>query len=381
MTRTKIAATLIILAAGVLGVHLTSARAVQANNWIYWGNQLIEVDFDDGTSIQYGYDENGNRISKTFGAGNQFYTISASEGPGGTISPSSLSGTESVISGGSCTFTAMPDTGYYVANVVVDGNSMGAVTGYTFTNVTASHTISFSFASAFPITAFVNGNGTITPAYADVNSGGSQPFTITANTGYYIAEVAVDGNPVGAPNSYTFTNVTEPHTIQASFAIDTYTITTSATGSGTIDPPSDTVDYGGSQTFAIQPVQGTYIVDVQVDGVSQGPVASYTFTDVIANHVLSATFSLNGPVKIVRTNLCYQHLQDAYNAAQNLDAILIQNIDLTESFTANSNSSISVTIEGGYTADFSSNPGTTTITGEVTISSGTVTMGNCVISN
>jgi len=47
MTRTKIAATLIILAAGVLGVHLTSARAVQADNWNYYGNQLMEVDFDE----------------------------------------------------------------------------------------------------------------------------------------------------------------------------------------------------------------------------------------------------------------------------------------------------------------------------------------------
>jgi len=37
MTRTKIAATSIILVAGVLGVYLTSARAVQADNWIYYG--------------------------------------------------------------------------------------------------------------------------------------------------------------------------------------------------------------------------------------------------------------------------------------------------------------------------------------------------------
>jgi hypothetical protein len=57
---------------------------------------------------------------------------------------------------------------------------------------------------------------------------------------------------------------------------------------------------------------------------------------------------------------------------------LVQNVDLTENFTANS--SISVTIDGGYTSDFSSNPGTTTITGAATINSGTVTMENCAIN-
>ncbi|MGO9022062.1 MAG: InlB B-repeat-containing protein [Syntrophobacteraceae bacterium] len=234
----------------------------------------------------------------------------------------------------------------------------------------------------FPITVNPGAGGTISPGSASVVYGGSQTFSIAPDTGYYLTGETVDGVALQQMvTSYTFSDVVEANTFQASFAIYTYPITTSAIGSGTISPTSATVDYGGSQTFAITPVPGTYIVGVQADGVPQGPVASYTFTDVTAGHVLSATFSQNGPVKIVRTNLCYQHLQDAYNAALTGDTILIQNVDLTESFTANSTSSISVTIEGGYTSDFSSNPGTTTITGEVTISSGTVTMGNCVISN
>ncbi|MGA2227550.1 MAG: hypothetical protein ABSH41_24205, partial [Syntrophobacteraceae bacterium] len=233
--------------------------------------------------------------------------------------------------------------------------------------------------NTLPITSSVNGSGTISPASAAVTYGGSQTFTIKPATGWYLTNVVVDGSPVGTPSSYTFTNVMEPHSIAADFATYTYSITTSAIGSGSLTPASATVDFGGSQTFAITPVPGTYIVSVQVDGVpQQGPPASYTFTDVSSNHVLSATFSLNGPVKIVRTNLCYQHLQDAYNAAQTGDTILVQNVDLTENFTANS--SISVTIDGGYTSDFSSNPGTTTITGAATINSGTVTMENCAIN-
>jgi YD repeat-containing protein len=248
MTPIKVAATLLVLATGIFGGFLVSAQATQAVNWTYYGNQLIQVDFDDGTSIQYGYDENGNRVTKTYG--NQFYTITASAGAGGTISPP---GPVSVVSRGDCSFTAMPDPGYYVANIVVDGNSLGAATGYTFTNVTAAHTISASFVSAFPITVSVNGGGTITPTSTTVNYNASQTFTITANTGFYIANVVVDGASVGTPTSHTFANVSEPHSIAADFQIYTYSITTSVFGGGTITPTSPTVNFGASQTFTINP--------------------------------------------------------------------------------------------------------------------------------
>ncbi len=296
MTRTEIAATLIILAAGVLGVYLTSARAVQADNWIYWGNQLVEVDFDDGTSIQYGYDENGNRIAKTVGNGSPFYTIGMSAGPGGTISPCPLSGSVSVIRGGDCTFTAMPNAGYSVSNLVVDGNPVGAVTGYTFTNVTRSHSISVSFTNTLPITSSVNGSGTISPASAAVTYGGSQTFTISPANEWYISSVVVDGSAVAGtppPSSYTFTDVMEPHSIAVNFATNyTYSITTSVTGSGMITPTSATVDYGCSQTFAITPNTGYIIASVTGCG---GTLSGNTYTTgpVTNSCSVSAAFATN----------------------------------------------------------------------------------------
>jgi YD repeat-containing protein len=372
MTPIKVAATLLVLATGIFGGFLTSAQATQAVNWTYYGNQLIQVDYDDGASIQYGYDENGNRVTKTYG--NQFYTITASAGAGGTISPP---GPASVVRGGDCSFTAMPGPGYYVDNIVVDGNSLGAATGYTFTNVTAAHTISASFVSAFPITVSVNGGGTITPTSTTVNYNASQTFTITPNTGFYIANVVVDGASVGTPTSHTFANVSEPHSIAADFHIYTYSITTSVFGGGTITPTSPTVNFGASQTFTINPPQGVSIYDVQVDGLSQGAIGSYTFTNVTANHTLSANFNA---VKNHSTGAYYQHLRDAYLAAQNGDILLVQSGTITEDFTANQNN-ISVTIDGGYNSDYSANPGTTTIKGAATISAGTVTWKNFVISN
>ena len=75
------------------------------------------------------------------------YTITASAGSGGTISPS---GSVSVDYGTNKTFTISPNTNYHVADVLVDGSSVGAVTTYTFSNVTANHTISASFAADIP---------------------------------------------------------------------------------------------------------------------------------------------------------------------------------------------------------------------------------------
>jgi hypothetical protein len=71
------------------------------------------------------------------------YTVTATAGANGTISPS---GAQSVASGGTVTFTMTPATGYRVADVLVNGASVGAVTTYTFTNVTADATISVTFA-------------------------------------------------------------------------------------------------------------------------------------------------------------------------------------------------------------------------------------------
>ncbi len=148
------------------------------------------------------------------------HTIAASAGAGGSISPS---GNVAVNDGANQLFTITPSTGYHIADVLVDDLSVGAVSSYTFTNVTANHIIVASFASniySYTITASAGAGGSISPSGAvGVNSGANQPFTIIPSTGYYIAAVVVDGSSVGAVASYTFTNVTANHTIAASFAL------------------------------------------------------------------------------------------------------------------------------------------------------------------
>jgi hypothetical protein len=164
--------------------------------------------------------------------------------------------------------------------------------------VTANHTIAASFAiDTFTITASTGANGTIAPSgIQTVNYGTNQAFTITPSTGYHVLDVLVDGVSVGTVTSYTFSNVTANHTIAASFAIDTFTITASAGSNGTIAPSGiQTVDYGTSQAFTIAPSTGYHVLDVLVDGVSVGAVTSYTFTNVTANHTISASFAIDIP--------------------------------------------------------------------------------------
>ena len=94
------------------------------------------------------------------GSGYSYYTIKATAGAGGSISPS---GNVSVREGRDQTFTITPDKGYAVANVKIDGKSIGAAKSYTFENVSRTHTIEVIFMKA-------NGNPQ-TGVFVDVATG------------------------------------------------------------------------------------------------------------------------------------------------------------------------------------------------------------------
>lgn len=201
----------------VAGALIYLIKPAQAVTYDYDSmNRLWHVQLDDGTVITYEYDENGNRTEETFNG----FSITVTSGAGGSVTPSSIN----VPGGGSQIFSIIPATGHTIADVKADGISVGTPSSYTFTNVTASHTLQAIFAAnTFTITASVAGGsgGTISPASATVDYGAGRTFTMTPDTGYHVANVLVDGNSVEAETSYTFSNVTAGHTIQVSFAINT----------------------------------------------------------------------------------------------------------------------------------------------------------------
>ena len=145
----------------------------------------------------------------------------------------------------------------------------------------------------YSLTASAAAGGTISPGSVSVACGGSQSYTITPGPCSAIQDVVVDGVSQGAIAGYAFTNVTANHTISATFSTLSYAIVSSAGAGGSIAPLGSTpVGCGASQGYTITPAAGYQIADVVVDGVSQGPVPTYSFSSVGAGHTIDASFAL-----------------------------------------------------------------------------------------
>ena len=125
-------------------------------------------------------------------------------------------------------------------------------------------------------------------------AGASATFTVQPNTGLgtgtYDETLTVTGtnggNSAQASVSLTFT-VEQPYIPP----VVTYYINAGAGENGSISPSGRVaVPAGGSRTFTITADEGYVVADVLVDGVSVGPVGSYTFSNVRANHAISVIF-------------------------------------------------------------------------------------------
>ena len=156
------------------------------------------------------------------------YTVKASAGEGGTITPS---GDVLVAHGNSAVFTITPEKGYHVKEVLADNKAVTLTDNqYTFTDVKEPHTISASFEkdiTTITISASAGEGGTISPSgEVTAEIGSSVEFTVTPDDGYHVKEVLADDAVVSLTDGkYVFNEVKESHTIYASFEKDVYTIT------------------------------------------------------------------------------------------------------------------------------------------------------------
>ena len=138
------------------GNVLPDDTRVEANTTYKW---RFMPDDDNYTTLT-GEVELYHKSSSGGGWYDSYYTIKATAGAGGSISPS---GSVSVREGRDQTFTITPDKSYAVSNVKIDGKSIGAVKSYTFENVRRTHTIEVIFMKA-------NGNPQ-TGVFVDVATG------------------------------------------------------------------------------------------------------------------------------------------------------------------------------------------------------------------
>ena len=123
---------------------ITTTAAVTANTY----HLTITIDSTTSNSFNLTVSPAGSTPP-----GPTYRAITATAGTGGSISPS---GNVQIAGGANQTFYISANAGYVISNVMVDGVSQGAISSYTFTNVTANHTITASFTYV--------GGGTIPPS-------------------------------------------------------------------------------------------------------------------------------------------------------------------------------------------------------------------------
>jgi len=202
------------------------------------------------------------------------HTISATAGANGSITPS---GAVPVNDGASQGFTIAANAGYVIQDVLVDGVSQGAVASYTFTNVTADHTISASFA-ADPTSTInaVSPAGFVTTVVPSVGVPVTLSRTVTTPILGYSVTLQLSGL------TSTAAAITEGGFLSASGANTSFQVTDNGGGSYTVDGVTLGVPCGSSAT------SGT-LFTVGVGSALAGGSGTVTVTSVTLRDCSNAT--------------------------------------------------------------------------------------------
>jgi hypothetical protein len=96
-------------------------------------------------------------------------------------------------------------------------------------------------------------------------------------------------------STYTTGAITANCTVIASFAINSYTVTATAGSNGSITPPSQTVNAGGTAIFTVTPNAGYHVASVTGDTctLTQGSGTSWTSNAITQNCAVTASFAIN----------------------------------------------------------------------------------------
>ena len=131
------------------------------------------------------------------------------------------SGEVKVRPGSSLKISILLNPGFEIEDFKVDGKSVGKVTEYTIENIQKSVDISISViknVDGYTIKASAGNGGKISPpGDVKIEKGKDATFMFSANSGYAVSDVTVDGRKVVASGSYTFKAVSGNHTISVAF--------------------------------------------------------------------------------------------------------------------------------------------------------------------
>lgn len=252
------------------------------------GEQAVTVgedNLDVGTNTLAGAIADFTEDKEDFAAVTVVTAAFTEIGENGSVSPQTVD----VLNGASASFTITPATGY---NAIVTGCD-GELVGNTYTTValTDSCGMSVSFAlNEYSVTAQASEGGSITPEQQLVLHGDITGFEVVPDIGYSIGTVEGCGGTLEG-NSFTTGTITAACSVNATFVINSYTVSTDAGAGGSLSPTSASVNHGSSTTLTAVPLPGYDVVNVSG---CDGTLSDNTFTTgtITADCTVSATFAL-----------------------------------------------------------------------------------------
>lgn len=245
-------------------------------------------------------------------------SIFAQAGANGSVTPA---GETDVATNGSQSYTITPDAGYAIADVLVDGVSVGAVTSYSFTNVTTYHSISASF-SLIPCSA---------PDITGQPSSSGQTLCV----GDAAAELSVTATGSGTVSYQWYSNVAASNsggTLIGGATNNTYTPSTSST-EALYYYCVVTNDCGANSTSSASEISGLITVQTAVGGTASGNQT------VCAGNAPSTNLSVTGSTGTITkwqfsNDNFASDIHDITNASATLTGATIGTLNETRSYRA-----------------------------------------------
>ena len=198
--------------------------------------------------------------------------------------------------GDTCRMNAVASAGYEFVNWTLNGNHVSTEAMFSFTvtsnavyvahfnKLVNNYTVSVSLEPSQSAGSVI-GAGTY-------EESASCTLIAIANPTFTFVSWTENGAVVTTDDHYTFTVERDRNLVAVFSQGEFYTITATAGANGTITPEGEIiVEPGVDKTFAIIPNNGSVVSKVLVDGIDVGPVESYTFRSVSANHSILAQFS------------------------------------------------------------------------------------------
>lgn len=205
--------------------------------------------------------------------------------------------------------TAIPDEGWHIGHVELDGNPIDfdgsemkfRVSAFDF----SVHRINVVFVpdtEVHIVTVTHTSGGSVEPSgTVSVSDGDSVTIEIHPDEGYFLSSLTINGTIVASDiDTYTISNITEDLDVHALFtptvSPELHILTITHTSGGTVTPSGTvTVEDGGSVTLSISPSSGYRLSSLRVDGthVASG-IMTYTISDITENHTVHAIFASTG---------------------------------------------------------------------------------------